>query len=613
MLRHGCLLAHRGPDDEGVYLEPEAGLGLAHRRLAILDLSPEGHQPMISPSGRYVIVYNGEIYNHLELRERLRRELPEIAFRGGSDTETLLAVVERWGVACALKALNGMFAFALWDRQARCLYLARDRMGEKPLYVGWLGGALVCASELKPLLSAFPADTDDEAMALMLGLGYVPAPRSILQGVFKLPPGHYLRLTADDANRPASLDGFVAAARCYWNPAEHLSNPESSMHPVEQLDRLEQVLREAVRSRMLSDVPLGACLSGGVDSSLVAALMQAQSMDKIKTFTVGFKEAAYNEAPHARRIADYLGTDHTEIVLPAADALDLIPQLPRIWDEPFGDSSQLPTLLLSQALRRHVTVALSGDGGDELFYGYDRYFIARRLWPLYGWLPGRLRRFIAQQMGPLAGKSFRFWRLSQRLSAPDFDAFYLSVLSIFPNPALLLSDAPALWPQLPVLSTPINDKSVRMMLRDQTLYLPDDILVKVDRASMAVGLEIRAPLLDHRVVELANALPASLKHRDGRGKWPLRQVLSRYLPPELFERPKQGFGIPIHEWLRGPLREWADDLLAPATLSCVPQLQAATIHRIWQNHRDGKIDAGYLLWNVLMLIAWLREWRFCKF
>lgn len=609
MLRHGRALAHRGPDDEGVYLEPEAGLGLAHRRLAILDVSPQGHQPMVSPSGRYVIAYNGEIYNHLELRESLRREVPEMAFWGGSDTETLLAVVERWGVERALEALNGMFAFVLWDRLARCLYLARDRMGEKPLYVGWLGGVLVCASELKPLLAGFPTDTDDEAMALMLGLGYVPAPRSILRGVFKLLPGHYLRLTVDDAHRPASLDAFAAAMRPYWNPEDCLANPETLNHPIEQIDRLDHVLKETVRSRMLSDVPLGACLSGGIDSSLVVALMQSQSMDKIRTFTVGFEEAAYDEAPHARRIAGHLGTDHTEIVLPASDALDLIPRLPNIWDEPFGDSSQLPTLLLSQALRRHVTVALSGDGGDEPFFGYARYQLARRLWPLYGWLPGGFRRFAAQCAATSAQRSFRMWRLSQRLSAPDFDAFYLSVLSMLPDPALFWRDAPALWAQLPVLPAPLTDKDARMMLRDQTLYLPDDILVKADRASMAVGLEMRAPLLDHRVAEFAGALPSSLKHRDGRGKWPLRQLLSRYVPTELFERPKQGFGIPIHDWLRGPLRVWANDLLAPESLSSIPQLRAETIRRIWQSHCDGRIDAGYVLWNVLMLMAWQREWR----
>lgn len=610
MLQHGRALAHRGPDDEGVYLEPEVGLGLAHRRLAILDVSPLGHQPMVSSSGRYVIAYNGEIYNHLELRERLRRAVPDRAFRGGSDTETLLAAIEHWGLECALEMLNGMFAFALWDRQERRLCLARDRMGEKPLYVGWLGGGLVCASELKPILSGFPSETDEAAMALMLGLGYVPAPRSILQGVFHLPPAHYLWLEPVDASRPFSLDDFGAAVRRYWNPADWMSPAAPPVKPAAQIDRLDHLLKDAVRLRMLSDVPLGACLSGGIDSSLVVAVMQSQSGQPIKTFTVGFEEALYDESGHARRIAAHLGTDHTEIMLPASAALDLIPRLPRIYDEPFADSSQLPTLLLSQALRRHVTVALSGDGGDELFYGYDRYRVARRLWLLYGWFPAEFRRFVARCAAALAQSNFRLWRLNERLAAPDFDAFYLSVLSVLPSPGLFWRGASALWTQLPVLPSPVTDADARMMLRDQTLYLPDDILVKADRASMAAGLEMRAPLLDHRLVAFAGSLPvATAKYRNGQSKWLLRQLLARYLPPALFERPKQGFGIPIHDWLRGPLREWADDLLAPTSLATVPHLKTATIQKVWQNHCQGRIDGGYALWNVLMLMAWLREWR----
>lgn len=609
MRRLGGMLAHRGPDDSGEYLEPEAGLGLAHRRLAILDVSPLGHQPMASASGRYVIAYNGEIYNHLELRDLLVRAGARDAFRGESDTETLLAAIEYWGFERALKKLDGMFAFALWDRQTRRLYLARDRMGEKPLYVGWLGGALVCASELKPILAAFPTETDEEAMGLMLGLGYVPAPRSIIRGVFKLPPAHYVCLDVTDAARSFGLDVFMARVRRYWTLLQGAAGDSAPFDAQEQIERFDHLLKDTVRTRMLSDVPLGACLSGGIDSSLIVAAMQSQSMRAVKTFTVGFEEAAYDESPHAREIAEHLGTEHTEIMLPASQTLDLIPRLPRIYDEPFGDSSQLPMLLLSQALRKHVTVALSGDGGDELLYGYARYPLARRLWPLYGWAPGGFRRFVARRSAKSAQRNFRLWRLAQRLSAPDFDAFYLSVLAPLPDPGLFWRDAPPLWSNLPPLPASVRDADARMMLRDQALYLPDDVLVKVDRASMAVGLEMRAPLLGHRLVEFAWSVPMTAKYHDGQGKWLMRQVLQRYVPPSLFDRPKQGFGIPIDGWLRGPLREWAQDLLSPQSLSACPRLRAEAVLRTWQSHCAGKINAGYVLWNALMLLAWLREWR----
>ena len=610
IVRLGGTLRHRGPDDAGVYLDPEAGLGFAHRRLAILDLSPLGHQPMVSASGRYVIAYNGEIYNHQSIRDALRKHAPDMGFRGESDTETLLAAIDLWGVERTLAQLNGMFAFALWDRYERRLCLARDRMGEKPLYVGWVGGVLVFASELKPILSYFSTEQDDEAMGLMLGLGYVPAPRSIIRGVFKLPPAHYLWLKLGDSGKAMSLDEFRTEVHCYWDSAERASVALAADGQFQWTEQLDRLLKDAVSSRMLADVPLGACLSGGIDSSLVVALMQAQSMHPVKTYTIGFEEAAYDESCHAKNIADHLGTDHTEIILPAADAQALIPELPRVYDEPFADSSQLPTLLLSRALRRHVTVALSGDGGDELFYGYARYRVARRLWSLYGWLPVVLRRYFAKQSAKFAQRNFRSWRLSQRLSAPDFDAFYLSVLSVLPDPGLFWSDSPALWEGLPTLPTSIVGADSRMMFRDQMLYLPDDILVKLDRASMATSLEMRPPLLDHRVVEFAWSLPVEVgKFRHGQSKWILRELLHQYVPKKLFDRPKQGFGIPIHDWLRGPLREWAHELLSLASLSACPRLRAEAVQRLWQNHCNGTIDAGHALWNVLMLMAWLKEWR----
>ena len=610
LLRLGDTLAHRGPDDSGIYIDQDAGIGLVHRRLAILDLSPLGKQPMHSRSGRYVIAYNGEIYNHLDLRKELCHTFSETVFRGRSDTETLLAAIEQWGIEHTLEKINGMFAFALWDRRERRLFIARDRMGEKPLYVGWLDGALVCASELKPILSGFSAEMDDVAAGLMLGLGYVPAPYSILRNVFKLPPAHYLGLTTDEVQGTFGLEEFSAASRCYWDSMGPACPAREQASDEERLERLDSLLKDAVRSRMFSDVPLGACLSGGIDSSLIVATMQALSDKAIKTYTVGFEEVAYDESLHARRIAEHLGTDHTQIMLPASAALDLIPRLPRIWDEPFSDSSQVPTLLLSQVIRRHVTVALSGDGGDESFYGYTRYRLARRLWPLYGRLPLGLRRFIAKNTARALQKSFHVWRLSHRLSMPDFDAFYLSFLSPLPDPGLFWNDAPDLWETLPPLPPSITDPDDRMMLRDQMLYLPDDILVKVDRASMAVGLEMRAPLLDHRLIEFARSLPVKeAKYRNGQSKWLLKQLLGRYLPRTLFQRPKQGFGIPIHDWLRGPLREWADDLLSPASLATCPRLRASTIRKIWEAHCARKIDAGYPLWSVLMLMAWMKEWR----
>jgi len=410
MVGFGATLRHRGPDDAGVYRDPEVGFGLAHRRLAILDLSPLGHQPMVSVSGRYVIAYNGEIYNHQSIRDTLRLHASDIVFRGGSDTETLLVAIECWGIERTLENLNGMFAFALWDRRERRLCLARDRMGEKPLYVGWIDGVLTFASELKPILSSFSTETDDEAMGLMLGLGYVPGPRSIVRGVFKLPPAHYLWIKASDANRSMNINEFRSVLRCYWDVGGRASSVRSGDSQAQLTERLEHLLKDAVRSRTLADVPLGACLSGGIDSSLIVALMQEQSMRPVKTYTVGFEEAAYDESRYAKSIADHLGTEHTNITLPASDALALVPELPQVYDEPFADSSQLPTLLLSRALRRHVTVALSGDGGDELFYGYARYRLTRRLWRLYGGLPSSLRRYVANQTAKFADRNFRLWR-----------------------------------------------------------------------------------------------------------------------------------------------------------------------------------------------------------
>ncbi|WP_045226445.1 asparagine synthase (glutamine-hydrolyzing) [Methyloterricola oryzae] len=612
--RLSSLIQHRGPDDEGIYLDREVGFCVAHQRLAILDLSPAGHQPMQSRSGRYVITYNGEIYNHLGLRQTLLAQDSNLSFRGSSDTETLLAAIEHWGVEKALEYCNGMFVFALWDKSTRRLCLARDRMGEKPLYVGWLNGTIVFSSELKPILSCYPVSLDSEALGLMLGLGYVPAPWSIVNNVFKLPAAHYLWLRESDANRAMDIEGFRAAVRAYWSLPEIAANalrPNDSAKPgIEEAEvQLECLLKESVRDRMLSDVPLGACLSGGIDSTSIVALMQAVSDRPIKTFTIGFEESGFDEAVYAGKVAQHLGTAHTEARLKATDALDLIPKLPQVYDEPFADSSQLPTLLLTSLIRQHVKVALSGDGGDELFFGYGRYSTALRLWRSYSKLPHCCRRWLDGNSSPLF--SYRLWRLLRRLAAPNFDAFYLAFSSPVPDPAIFSDRSRPLWDVMQPLPKGVEELPARMMYRDQTLYLPDDILVKVDRASMAVGLEMRVPLLDHRLVEWAWGLPFSFKYRDGSGKWLLRQVLCKYVPSVLFERPKQGFGIPIDDWLRGPLREWAEELLSHRSLAICPQLNASAVQGIWRQHCQGRINAGYALWNVLMLMAWLQEWRLC--
>jgi len=613
--RLALLLKHRGPDDEGIYLDRDAGFGVAHRRLAILDPSSAGHQPMISPSGRYVIAYNGEIYNHIEFRNELRAFDPSLSFRGASDTETLLSAIETWSVEKTLKRCNGMFAFALWDKVERRLCLARDRMGEKPLYVGWINGGIIFSSELKPILNVYPLAIEHHAVELMLGLGYVPSPWSIARHVFKLPPASYLWLDEKDTKSVPDKEGFISFLRPYWSLAQVASegvaaNGRSAVSsPDDAACELERLLKDAIRLRMLSDVPLGACLSGGVDSASIAALMQSLSNKPIKTFSIGFEESAFNEAHHARRVAQHLGTDHVEAYLTANDALALISDLPKIYDEPFADSSQIPTLLLCQQIKKHVTVALSGDGGDELFCGYDRYRIAPKLWRAYRLLPGWVRRRIAN-CGQTV-ENYRLWRLARRLSASCFDEFYVAFSSPLPDPSFYIPGCAPLWTLLPVVPPDTEDIVDRMMYRDQSLYLPDDILAKVDRASMAVSLEMRVPFMDHRLVEWAWRQPLSLKYRHGSAKWLLKKVLGKYVPTTLFERPKQGFGVPIDAWLRGPLRDWVESLLSVNVLMAYPRVDAGAVRKLWNLHLDGKIDAGYALWNVLMLMAWIKEWRVC--
>lgn len=613
-------IAHRGPDDHGVWTDAEAGLALAHRRLAIVDLSAAGHQPMSSPSGRWVLAFNGEVYNHLDLRKQLEAANAAPAWRGHSDTETLLACIEAWGVDETLKRSVGMFALALWDRQERALWLARDRIGEKPLYYGWQGDTFLFGSELKALRAhpAFTAEVDRGALALLLRHNYVPGPYSIYAGIHKLPPGTWLKLSAGQRDVQPVV---------YWSLAEVAE--QGTAHPftgtdAEALDELERLLGQALRGQMMADVPLGALLSGGIDSSLVAALMQANSRQPVRTFTIGFEEKAYDEAAHARAVAAHLCTEHTEMRLSSSDALELIPQLPSMYDEPFADSSQLPTHLVMKLARQHVTVALSGDAGDEFFGGYNRYFLGPKVWKHVSWMPSSMRAGLSGLAANLPGavldrlgttqSRVKMQKLARVLSAGELrsiDDLYRGLVSEWPDAARMvinghiptnLLDQRNRWPRL-------SDPVARMMALDGLTYLPDDILVKVDRASMAVSLETRAPFLDRDVMEFAWTLPMSMKLRNGKGKWILRQLLDRHVPRELFERPKMGFGIPLDTWLRGPLREWAEALLDEGRLRREGFLRPEPIRDAWKRHVSGQASFGSRLWSVLMFQAWLETQR----
>jgi asparagine synthase (glutamine-hydrolysing) len=610
-------LRHRGPDDGGLWVDADAGIALGSRRLAIIDVSTAGHQPMVSADGRYVIAYNGEIYNHAELASRLRAQ--GVALRGHSDTEILLEGVARWGLAAALAECEGMFAFALWDRETRELTLARDRLGIKPVYWARMGGVFVFGSELKALARhpAWSPEIDPGALAEFLRLGYVPAPLSIYRGAHKLAPGMLLTLAGGEVRQARYWDLPALAAAGRRHP---LAGGES-----EVLSDLEKVLRRSVRNEMVSDVPLGAFLSGGIDSSLVTALMQAESGRPVKTFTIGFSAEGYDEARHAKQVAAHLGTEHTELYVEERDARDVIPLLPTCYDEPFADSSQIPTQIVSRLARRHVTVALSGDGGDELFAGYTRYAWGGKARRILAAVPWPLRRSAAELVGALSADALRgLARLTParlRISRPeekaaklasllrqgDADATYRHLVSLWPEAETLVPAAAqgrAAQPY-PGLAEDFPDFIERMMLLDALTYLPDDLLTKVDRASMSVSLEVRVPLLNHRVVEFAWRMPLTMKLRRGTGKWALRQILYRHVPRALVERPKQGFAVPLAAWLRGPLKGWADDLLARDALRRSGLLDPAPIAARWREHRVGEQDWSAGLWAVLMFQSWL--------
>lgn len=629
-------LAHRGPDDAGTWAEPEQGVWFGHRRLAVLDLTPEGHQPMLSASGRYVIVFNGEIYNYRELRTKLEQgnalspgEREKYVWRGHSDTEVILAACEAWGVHAALKQIRGMFAFALWDKKTHTLTLARDRIGEKPLYFGLVKGVLIFASELKALRAhpAFSAAINRNVLALFLRHNYVPGPYTIYEGIHKLPPGCEMSITADDLRRrelPPVQPYWQAREICERGQRERFNGSDA-----EAVHELEMLLGNAVGGQMISDVPLGAFLSGGVDSSVIAALMQAQSRRPVKTFTIGFTEQGYDEAPHARAVARHLGTEHTELYVTPQEARDVIPLLPTIYDEPFADSSQIPTFLVARMARRDVTVCLSGDGGDELFGGYNRYFWTMNLGPRWAGVPRPLRAALAGMLTRLPAGSWdrffsvlnrflpRAWRyanpgdklhkLAGILTMSSAEETYMDLVSHWKSPANII---PGACEPPTVLTEKNKHAQLRefehwMMSMDLVSYLPDDILVKVDRAAMAVSLETRTPFLDHRVVEFAWRLPLAMKIRNGTGKWLLRQLLYKYVPREMVDRPKTGFGVPIDQWLRGPLREWAETLLDAGRLTREGYFNPVPIRQKWEEHLSGCQNWAYHLWDVLLFQSWL--------
>jgi asparagine synthase (glutamine-hydrolysing) len=618
-----AAIRHRGPDGEGLWWDECAGIGLAHRRLAIVDLSEAGHQPMQSHNERYVLAFNGEIYNHTELQAEL--EYAGVgAWIGHSDTEILLEAIALWGVQAALQRAVGMFALAVWDRQLRVLTLARDRIGEKPLYYGMQNGCFVFGSELKAL-RAFPGFTgeiDRDALCLYLRHNYIPAPYSIYRNIHKLQPGCYL--TIDERYSPQ--------IETYWDAARAIADGQRRIFAGSEqdaADHLESLLRQSLFGQMMADVPLGAFLSGGVDSSAIAALMQTQSSRPVKTFSIGFHESGYDEAQYAREVARHLGTDHTELYVTAQQALNVIPKLPQIYDEPFADSSQIPTFLLMQMARRHVTVALSGDGGDELFCGYNRYLWTAKLWSGLQKVPRAVRQPLAKGVSaisverwntimrylPMAASSAHWGDKLHKgagvLASPSLESLYRGLVSHWPDPQTIVfqGSEPSTVLSENRLETRALSAVARMMAWDLVSYLPDDILVKVDRAAMAVSLETRVPFLDHRVIEFAWQLPHQYKYAQGVGKKILRQVLYRHVPRELIERPKMGFGIPLDDWLRGPLREWAEELLEERRLRDQGFFDPVPIRQKWREQLSGQRRWAYHLWDILMFQAWLEQER----
>jgi asparagine synthase (glutamine-hydrolysing) len=620
-----CGIVHRGPDDVGFWVDRRQGFGLAHRRLSFIDLSPAGHLPMLSACGRYVIAFNGEIYNHSEIRNELEQRGLAPSWRGHADTEVLLAALINFGVDEALKRCVGMFAFALWDQAEGALVLARDRMGEKPLYYGTIGDTFLFASELKAFYRhpRWAGDIDRRALALMLRHNAIPAPYSIFKNVAKLPPATVLRLNASDRTPRLS---------CYWDARAVALRGQAEPFtgtPEDAVERCDALLRQSLKGQMIADVPLGAFLSGGIDSSTVVAVMQSLSQKPVRTFSIGFAEEDHNEAAYAEAIARHLGTHHTSTIVTPKEAMDVIPLLPALYDEPFSDSSQIPTFLVAHLARQHVAVSLSGDGGDELFSGYSRYALAQKIWPILSQAPFVARKAIAKLL--LSTTPQRYNQVTKILSgllteryrprdtgdkihkfagvmaSPSIDDLYFSLISHWTDtPALVLEATEYPTPFLGAFSEiGIDDPVKAMMYFDQVGYLPNDILVKLDRASMGVSLESRVPFLDHRLVEFTWTLPLTVLRRYGTSKWPLRQILARHVPPKLTDRPKTGFSIPLGAWLRGPLRDWAEALLDESRLRQDGYFDPLPVRKAWDEHVSGARNRHYHLWDVLMFQAWL--------
>ncbi len=622
-----CAILHRGPDDMGVWFDENAQIGLGHRRLSIVDLSPAGHQPMGSAHGRFEMAFNGEIYNHLKLRSELEQK-GTIAWRGHSDTETLLAGFEAWGIEATIKKSIGMFAIAVWDNQNQTLTLIRDRMGEKPLYYGWHNGSLIFGSELRALKQhpLFIPRIDRNALTLLLRHNNIPAPYSIYEGISKLEPGHLLTV------RLGEKEGVPST---YWSGIEAVKNGVANRFEGsadEAVNSLESLLLDAVGQQMMADVPLGAFLSGGVDSSAIVALMQAQSAQKVKTFSIGFHEKGYNEAEFAKEVARHLGTEHTELYVTAQDALDVVPSLPKLYDEPFSDSSQIPTYLVSKMAKQHVTVALSGDAGDELFGGYSRYSKATQAWKNASSIPLGIRKILSSGLAAipseiltplcypldyilskrgkpvkLADKLLKMAEVLKCESSVDFYRTAFMSHNYHPSDWLYGALEPETVFTNAMQYPHLDNEIEQMMALDMLTYLPNDILTKVDRAAMGVSLETRVPFLDHRVVEFAWSLPIEYKLRNGVGKWALREVLYKHVPKALIDRPKMGFGVPLGEWLRGPLKEWAEALLDEKRLRDEGFFNVSLVRKQWEEHLSGRRNWQYQLWDILMFQAWLDE------